>query len=62
VWIRTSGQFDAVIDFDALIRDPNAPNNIAAMYNNDNLHPSLAGYQVMGNGVDLTLFHETMSD
>ena len=61
-WIRSSGQFDAVIDFDAVIRDPNAPNNIAAMFNNDNLHPSLAGYQAMGNAVDLSLFYEPMTD
>jgi len=61
-WIRTSGEFDAVIDFDAVIRDPNAPNNIAAMYNNDGLHPSIAGYEALGNSVDLSLFYEQMAN
>lgn len=61
-WIRTSGQFDRVIDFDALIRNPNDVDNIDPMYNNDNLHPNLAGYEAMGNAVDLSLFYEPMSN
>jgi lysophospholipase L1-like esterase len=61
-WIRTSGAFDQVIDLDAVIRDPNAPDTIAAMFNNDGLHPSIAGYEAMGNAVDLSLFYEPMSD
>jgi lysophospholipase L1-like esterase len=59
-WIRTSGEFDEVIDLDAVIRDPNAVDNIAAMFNNDGLHPNIAGYEAMGNAVDLSLFYETM--
>lgn len=58
-WIRTSGAFDRLIDFEAVIRDPNAPDNIAPMYNNDGLHPSIAGYEAMGNAVPLSLFYET---
>jgi lysophospholipase L1-like esterase len=53
--VRDGGYFDAVIDFDAAIRDPGNANNIAAMYNNDNLHPNAAGYEKMAAAVDLTL-------
>ncbi len=56
-WIRTSGQFDAVIDFDAAIRDPADPSRLAAAFDSgDHLHPSMAGYQRMGEFVDLALF------
>jgi lysophospholipase L1-like esterase len=57
-WVRTSGEFDAVIDLDAIIRDPGNPNDIASMFDNDGLHPNLTGYQAMGEGVDLMLFYE----
>ena len=47
-WIRTSGEFDAVIDFDAAIRDPNNPSIILPAYNSgDNIHPNDAGYEAM---------------
>lgn len=56
-WIRTSGRFDAVIDFDALTRDPGRPGRLsAAVDGGDHLHPSPAGYRIMGEAVDLTLF------
>ena len=56
-WIRTSGRFDAVIDFDALTRDPERPARLsAAVDGGDHLHPSAAGYRIMGEAVDLTLF------
>jgi lysophospholipase L1-like esterase len=61
-WIRTSGQFDQVIDFAALIVDPNDPNAILTMYNNDGLHPNAAGYAAMGNAVPLSLFYATMGN
>ncbi len=61
-WIRTSGEFDAVIDFAATIGDPNDPNAILPMYNNDGLHPNLAGYEAMGSSIDLSLFYEPMSN
>jgi lysophospholipase L1-like esterase len=54
--VRTEGYFDAVIDFDAAIRDSGNQNNIAAMYDNDGLHPSAAGYEKMAAEVDLSLF------
>jgi lysophospholipase L1-like esterase len=56
-WIRTSGKFDAVIDFDQAMRDPSAPNNMRnELQSGDNLHPSEAGYKTMGDCIDLTLF------
>ena len=55
-WIRTSGRFDAVIDFDAALRDETNPHRLAAAWDNDHLHPSLAGYKRMAESVDLRLF------
>jgi lysophospholipase L1-like esterase len=56
-WIRTSKEYDGVIDFDAATRDPNQPTKLLALYNSgDNLHPSDAGYQAMANAIDLSLF------
>jgi lysophospholipase L1-like esterase len=56
-WIRTSGQFDAVIDFDAALRDSKIPDRLAAEFDcGDHLHPSVAGYQRMADAVDLALF------
>ncbi len=58
-WIRTSGAYDGVIDFDATMRDPQHPTKIqAALDSGDHLHPSDAGYKMMGDAVDLTLFAE----
>ena len=56
-WIRTSGQFDAVIDFDAALRDPESPTRLASVFDSgDHLHPSLAGYAEMARIVDLRRF------
>lgn len=56
-WIRTSGAFDAVIDFDAAIRDPDDPRRMLPAFDSgDNLHPNDAGYQAMADAVDLSLF------
>jgi lysophospholipase L1-like esterase len=53
-WIRHSGVFDAVIDFDAMVRDPAAPRRLFPPYDSgDHLHPNDAGYAAMGNGIDL---------
>jgi hypothetical protein len=52
-WIRTSHAFDGVIDFDLALRDPANPTNLLPAYAGDPLHPNDAGYQVMGNLVDL---------
>ena len=56
-WMRTSGRFDAVIDFDALTRDPERPSRLsAAVDGGDHLHPSPAGYRIMAEAIDLALF------
>ena len=55
-WIRTPGNFDAVIDFDAILRDPARPDHLKADLDNDGLHPSMDGYRAMGDAVPLSLF------
>ena len=56
-WIREPGHFDAVIDFDAAMADPQRPNHLAPSYDcGDHLHPSPAGYRVMGEMISLSLF------
>jgi lysophospholipase L1-like esterase len=56
-WIRTKAPFDAVIDFDAVVRNPADANLLNPPFNcGDNIHPSPAGYFAMGNAVDLKLF------
>tara|TARA_B100001123_G_scaffold34141_1_gene35402 strand:+ start:3540 stop:4913 length:1374 start_codon:yes stop_codon:yes gene_type:complete len=56
-WIRNSGAYDAIIDFDAILRDSNDPRRLLPMYHpGDWLHPNDAGYQAMGEAIDLTLF------
>jgi lysophospholipase L1-like esterase len=55
-WIRSSGQFDGVIDFDAAARDPANPKHIKAEYDSgDHLHPQDVGYKAMADSVDLKL-------
>jgi lysophospholipase L1-like esterase len=55
-WIRTSGAFDGVIDFDAVLRDPANPKRVRAEYDSgDHLHPNDAGYKAMAEAVDLGL-------
>ena len=55
-WIRTSGSFDAVFDFDAAVRDPNHPARFREDYQSgDHLHPSAAGYRAMAAAVDLSV-------
>lgn len=55
-WIRTPGNFDACIDFDKAIRDPENPEKFLAKYSNDWLHPNVAGYELLGKSVNLDLF------
>jgi lysophospholipase L1-like esterase len=53
-WIRTSGSFDAVADFDAVLRDPGDPAALLPAYDSgDHLHPNDAGYQAIANAIDL---------
>src|SRR6266705_1602695 len=56
-WIRESGVFDGVADFDAALRDPEIPTQMRAVDDcGDGLHPSDGGYLKMGDEIDLTLF------
>jgi len=56
-WIRTSGAFDAVLDFDAVWRDPARPTQIReGLHMGDHLHGSDAGYKAMADAIDLSLF------
>lgn len=58
-WIRTSGEFDGVIDFDEATRDPTHPTRLAAAWDSgDHLHLSPAGYRTMADSIDLGLFAE----
>jgi lysophospholipase L1-like esterase len=58
-WVRESGRFDAVIDFDAATRDPQRPSCLsAAVDGGDHLHPGPEGYKIMAAAVDLNLFGE----
>ncbi len=55
-WIRTSRAFDAVIDFDQLMRDPNHPAKMRAEYDSgDHVHPGAAGYKAMADYIPLEL-------
>ena len=55
-WIRTSGVADAVIDFHAVLRDPDDPDRLRREFDSgDHLHPSPAGYAAMADAVDLAL-------
>lgn len=61
-WIRTSGAYDAVVDFDRATRDPADPKKLRADFDScDHLHPSDAGYQAMAAAVDLALFEQAPS-
>jgi prolyl oligopeptidase len=56
-WIRTGKAYDGVIDFDAIVRDPDNPKRFLSKYDRgDHLHPGDAGYEAMGNAVELSLF------
>ena len=56
-WMRSQKVYDGVIDFDAVVRDPQNPTKVQAAYDSgDHLHPNDAGYQAMGGAIDLKLF------
>jgi lysophospholipase L1-like esterase len=55
-WIRESGAFDGVADFDAALRDPEIPTQMRAVDDcGDGLHPGDSGYCRMGDAIDLSL-------
>jgi lysophospholipase L1-like esterase len=56
-WIRQSGTFDAVIDLDLLLRDPNHPSRLLADFDSgDHLHPNDVGYDAIAEAIPLALF------
>jgi lysophospholipase L1-like esterase len=56
-WIRNSGTFDGVVDFDKATQDPANPTHFNADYDSgDHLHPKDAGYKAMAGSIDLMLF------
>jgi lysophospholipase L1-like esterase len=56
-WIRTSGLFDGVVDFDAVIRDPSRPVRMRPEFDpGDHIHPNDAGNQAMADAFDLKIF------
>jgi lysophospholipase L1-like esterase len=57
-WIRNSGEFDGVIDFDALLRNPDHPSRLLPRFSSeDYLHPNDAGYQAVADAIDMALFN-----
>jgi lysophospholipase L1-like esterase len=59
-WIRTKAPFDHIIDFDQVVRDPANPDLMRPSFNcGDGIHPSPAGYYMMGKSVELNLFHSS---
>jgi len=58
-WIRTSKAFDAVVDFDAVVRDPQRPIRIRGEFDpGDHIHPNDAGNQAMADAFDLAIFRK----
>jgi lysophospholipase L1-like esterase len=56
-WIRTSGSFDAVIDFDAVLRDPDHQSRLLPRFASpDHLHPNDLGHKAMADAIDLAIF------
>ena len=56
-WIRKSGAFDDVVDFEAATRDPNNPKRFKMEFDpGDHLHPNDAGYKAMADAIDLSIF------
>jgi len=55
-FIRNSGEFDGVIEFDKVVADPANSNRIRTDFTEDNLHPNDAGYRAMADSIDLDLF------
>ena len=59
IFIRTSGVFDAVLDFDAILRNQSVPGQLAdALQSGDYLHPNGQGYQAVAQSFDLSLFEK----
>ena len=56
-WLRKTDAFEAIVDFDLALRDPDHPTRMLPIYDcGDHLHPSDLGYRTMGDAIDLSLF------
>ncbi len=59
-WIRESDHFDAVIDLEPVVADPDHPNRLRPAYDTgDHLHLNAAGYQAMADAIELSLFRSS---
>jgi lysophospholipase L1-like esterase len=57
-WVRSSGELDATVDFDKVVRDPSDPRRLRAQFDSgDHVHPNDAGNRAMAEAFDLTNFH-----
>jgi lysophospholipase L1-like esterase len=57
-WIRTSREFDDVVDFDAVVRDPDHPGRLLARFaSKDHLHPNDEGYRALGDKVAVSVLN-----
>jgi lysophospholipase L1-like esterase len=60
-WMRTSKEYDGIVDFDAVMRDPEHPTKMLPRYDSgDHLHPSDTGYQAMAEAFDLAFVKEVV--
>ena len=58
-WLCQTDAFDAIVDFDRALRDPDHPTRMLPIYDcGDHLHPSDLGYRTMGDAIDLSMFDE----
>lgn len=58
-WIRNSGRFDEVVDFDQILADPERPDQLNTLYDSgDYLHPNPAGYRALADAFPLTVFEQ----
>jgi lysophospholipase L1-like esterase len=55
-WLRTSGTFDAVLDFDAVLREPANPTEMIPDLRSDCYHPNAAGHALLGSFIPLWVF------
>jgi lysophospholipase L1-like esterase len=62
-WIRTGNAYDAVIEFDKVLRDPSHPTRLRPDYDSgDHVHPNDLGYRAMAHAIDLSLFRDGNDD
>jgi len=56
-WIRGENQFDAIVDFEKVLRDPAHPERqLPSLNSGDFRHPNPAGYKAMVEAIDLAIF------